>query len=765
MRIMRSSTAQYSLPPPPPPPPPPPYAARKRRKGLWAVALVLIAIIVVASLFYSGIFLWPFKTQKEDVYKVTITSGTPVQVTSQSIDARGGTIEVTNSSSPLFGLEIEVPEASTSEVIDFTIRYADVTNITGLPKNCSVASKLIQIDTSGSDIWNEYKTFDLPVMVTLPYDPSLVTDDGLVRFYHYDPQYKILESTGFLWEDTTNHTVTFSTATFCFQLGILFPVLLFLDYLQQDFALETSFLPRADGWFLPNPGSYFTSEGFCFGMVNYAKWYYEEKVVTHWIDDPLIPVYEGGGCWDRRDGVVSLYSKYQEGDPNSWLDDATAIQLATRADCAAAPYLPGVYPMAPVGARLRSCYVAGTLLHNMYVTHMPQIVGLKTTRADGTTDDGGHAVLVYGYRSLRFDVYDPNYPGTYPGTREIPFTLTFGFPSNYTSGAVVYNVFLACGDGLFGPRSYYNDLFDAAEEKFVGNNRFPTIKLTDTSTTPLGTTPEDTNSDGIRDTDDTSCTVSGTITGDMPQGEKVNATWFLYPQTNVLRRVLVIDGSFTHKVPLLQGDNEIIIIASGWHNYRKKWAGVLRETIKCTATLANLTFTLNWDQDNSDVDLHVLEPTIAGIEGRHIYYRNKGVAGGLFPYLDMDNTRGGPHGDEHYIGTTDMTLPNYLESEISLYGTYKVRVHYYADHDDNPNQTQTITWHLTIKCIRFRVEETGKCIMLELAFHGSLSSASSSSTEDFFNSDPSWSKIEEVPFTKPDPRSIEIPPPPQNKLP
>ena len=47
-----------------------------------------------------------------------------------------------------------------------------------------------------------------------------------------------------------------------------------------------------------------------------------------------------------------------------------------------------------------------------------------------------------------------------------------------------------------------------------------------------------------------------------------------------------------------------------------------------------MTVTLTWDQDQSDVDLHVLEP---GTDGRHIYYSNKGYTG-TNPYFDLDNT-------------------------------------------------------------------------------------------------------------------------------
>lgn len=41
-----------------------------------------------------------------------------------------------------------VPEEAADETITFTIGYSDIVDIKGLPENASVASKLIDIETS-----------------------------------------------------------------------------------------------------------------------------------------------------------------------------------------------------------------------------------------------------------------------------------------------------------------------------------------------------------------------------------------------------------------------------------------------------------------------------------------------------------------------------------------------------------------------------------------------------------------------------------------
>ena len=65
---------------------------------------------------------------------------------------------------------------------------------------------------------------------------------------------------------------------------------------------------------------------------------------------------------------------------------------------------------------------------------------------------------------------------------------------------------------------------------------------------------------------------------------------------------------------------------------------------------------MTWDQDNSDVDLHVKEPTINGTDGRHyLSTATRGHRTTNNPYLDLDNTYG--FGPEHYYATENMTLP------------------------------------------------------------------------------------------------------------
>ena len=99
-----------------------------------------------------------------------MTTGTSHDAVETTIGSAGGTVSVTDMSSPVYGLKIEFPEGATREDVEVAVSYAEVTEITGLPENFSVASKLIKIETSGSAEWDETNYFEAPVLVTLPYD-------------------------------------------------------------------------------------------------------------------------------------------------------------------------------------------------------------------------------------------------------------------------------------------------------------------------------------------------------------------------------------------------------------------------------------------------------------------------------------------------------------------------------------------------------------------------------------------------------------------
>jgi uncharacterized protein YfaP (DUF2135 family) len=739
------------------PPPPPPPKVKKSRTLLIAIVAILIAILVIPLvLFSTGIVKFgagptPIPTNIPTTGPSTgpvtspsvtptvtphtginIVSGQKTTAATQSISSSGGTIQITDSSSPIYGLKIEVPAAATSETVQFKISYADISNVTGLPQGTMPASKLITIEVTGSATFNKYEMFDKPVKVTLPYGTAFANDDNSpVRFYWYDATAGKLDSAGFLSEDKSAHTITFLTGSFSDFLAIEVDMLL-AEIGNTSYTVDTGFRPATNGWFIPNYGSVQTPGGMCLGMVSYAKWYY-----TYHSTD------------------TGLHSKYIEGDAAQWRDDATAIQLAARAHLATSGIWASCTQEEQDWAEANAREVGLSWISGMVVTGEPQLIGLKALTSTGKWLNYAHAVLTYGYMNGGFQIYDPNFPGSLPGEkmRTIPFTYDDGFNETYISGAtradnLTFNIFYHAGSKLSATPDDYKGLYDSAQNKFQGSSTFPTVTLTDESSTPTGTTPKDTDSDGIRDTTEAKTTISGTITGG---NTIINST--LVFVDNKKYTAPVVDGVFSAEVPLLAGDNDVVILATDENTF-DNWAGFLKDTIKCSASPSAMTVTLTWDQGESDVDLHVLEP---GTDGRHIYYQNMGSSG-TTPYLDIDNTHG--YGPEHYYATEGMTLP----SATTLYGTYQVRVQYYAD-KSGADTPQTITWHLQMKYMAFKNTATGQEYWVEESRDGVLSTASTSGTSDFAAGGASWSSIWTIEYKAPNLSDYNVPPPPQNTFP
>ena len=723
---------------------------KPKSKTMKYVGSVIVVLILLISVFYIGFMAGregSIKTSGKTPGNIDISAGSFQSVSSKSINYNGGSVGVTDTSNPLYGLNIEIPNGAASETIDFSISYADVTEISGLPEEASIASWLINIETDGSTTWDKYKTFDKPCIVTLPYNPNIVTNEESVRFYYYDDEDKRLDSTGFLSQDKMDNTITFYSGTFSSFVAIELSLSAH-ELLGGNYTVDSGFRPTIDGWFIANWGSYLSSGGNCLGMTSYAKWYYAHKKI---------------------DTGIGLYEKYLEGDVNEWRDDATAIQLTTRCQLGISGIWSSLTQEEKDWAGTNSQDVAYSIIHGLIVSGEPQLIGLATRYIDGTWADGRHAVLTYQYIGGAFDIYDPNYPGTAPNTavRQIPFTYFDGFTSLYSSGQNAgeggqYNIFYHAGIKTFSPIDAYSKLYNSAEKNFKDDSIFPTITLTDSISG--GQTPVDNDGDGIRETAESKVTISGTISG----GQKeITSTLIFISNRKFIAPVTY--GEFSQEVPLYAGSNDLIILATD-ENTWSNWAGYLSDTIKSSASIASLTFTLTWGQSNCDIDLHVLEPTINNEEGRHIYYSNKGSTYDGYPYLDIDNTQG--YGPEHYYATEDMTLPNYQGSGNSLYGTYKFRVHYYDDKEDNQLEgipTKPISWTVQVRYLAYKDPIYGTEYWKENSWSGVLTSSGSYDyydyTSNFYSTGNAWSSIYTLEYQQPDPSDYGLPLPPQNNLP
>ncbi len=688
---------------------PPPK--KKRNTMLIVAAVAVVAIILMASL---AVLFWPGETNEDgpihNIVSKIIETGTFVDAASGTIGTIGGMISINDPSNYLDGLRIEVPQGALDSPVDFDISSAVVSSVEGLPDTGEIVSRMISIDTDGTDAWDVFKMFDQVLTVTLPYDGSLVTDEEGVRFYQYDAVNERLEPTGFVTQDVAADTITFNCATFSDFVAVELAMSIF-ESMNSSFAVDTGFRPKSDGWFIPNYGSYLENGGLCLGMVSYAKWYY---------------------TYQKGEGT-GLYNMYRHGDSGEWRDDNTAIELATRVQMG----VQGIWGSltAQERANITGKQTGLSIIHGMLVSGEPQLVGLKTKYANGNWGAGGHAILAYKYENGRFYMYDPNNPGSSMDSdqQQMPFTYSNGFTKIFKSGLnaanpLQFNVFYHASAKVFSPLNAYTGLYQSAQDDFDDDSVFPEIELTDEDTAPYGYTPVDTDDDDVRDTSETKCYITGTITGGQ---QAVNTTLVFVGGQKY--ETAVVDGAFSIEVPLKQGINDVVVLATDSNTFTN-WAGFYRTEIESTAARGALTVTLSWGQDNSDVDLHVLEPY-----GRHIYYSNK-MPDADGPYLDFDNTYG--YGPEHYYATDEMVMyDDYGEQQSTdLYGTYQIAVHYFADHDDDYESDQPITWHITISYLALYIESTGQEIWEEVSYSGYLGDAYSSSASTF-GSGAGWSEI------------------------
>ena len=137
-----------------------------KKLPIYFGAIIIVVILIISLLNLGPNTVEQVEKDDTDIPKEDIIDTDDyIPVTSGSVSEEGGLISVSDSSNPLFGLNIEAPEYSVDETIDFEISYSNVTEISGLPEEASVASKMIKIDTDGSSTWNKYKCFDKAIFV------------------------------------------------------------------------------------------------------------------------------------------------------------------------------------------------------------------------------------------------------------------------------------------------------------------------------------------------------------------------------------------------------------------------------------------------------------------------------------------------------------------------------------------------------------------------------------------------------------------------
>lgn len=840
---------------------------------------------------------------------------------SRTIGESGGTIEITDTSSPMKGLKIIIPEDAASEDINFEISFADISNMTGLPEGASPTSQMIKIEAKGSDAWNRFSSFNKPVQVTLPY---LDTED-VVSFYALSEE-GILEPVGIEGVDSDNNTITFSTRTFsglsnwaaltgsvqnvslkalalstgvegptvlveestggtfvtewgptadhiylslntqptadvvisidhdegqlvvtpttltftadnwnkkqrvaivalsdgtneqnpiareitftsvssdtAYNDSVIDPVVVTIyevsvphmvhyvavgiqqqkwaEWSRDGFSIDTGFRPGRHDLYIPNWGSAFlpATGGHCWGMTQWARWYY------------------------KRGFSPNLYDNYR--DPvqtETWLDDATAIELSSRMQGALDNLWTqfvntelleqgGLQP----GTVVTQSMIARSFVGAMYVNGQPAQMAvreLRPIRDGGWWAKAGHAILVYRVDidtngNFIFHVYDPNYSADI--TRRVQYSVTNGFQVYYggttaADSGSIFNEFKHINYNLGVSDTTLEAIKRGADMDFANDSLFPRITVTEikgknNAEDLMANTGTTDDGQPKYTTSDTAITLDGTVLGGIAQNPD-NPTLYLWTNnTGVFKPAVFLnnlpgeDGSFKNlvNIDLRQGDNLIALLANADpKEWIGEWAAFKFIIVESTASQSDMAITLSWAQDKSDVDLYIKEPDGESVAGETVYYQNRRSLFDSSPYLDFDNTVG--FGPEHYIGSHgDMT--QYIDNNLNpdgLYGDYTVKVHYFSDKDDDTDNTQAINWTVRWRYLAYCVDpciSTADEFWKEGSKSGSLTSATSfSNCCDIDNSGPDWSDSFVIEYDKPRPEDFVLPAPIDLRLP
>lgn len=251
----------------------------------------------------------------------------------------------------------------------------------------------------------------------------------------------------------------------------------------------------------------------------------------------------------------------------------------------------------------------------------------------------GHACVLYGYDEDGIRFYDVNEPGA-------DQFVAFDGSAFGTYGA--YDRFGFVALPSIGRNQDFRTLYEEAADGFRGDQ----VHIT--------------SPDGVTTLSSRFHTVTGTV--DVPEW---NSLWVFAngePYTGSIG-----SGSFSVQVPLVAGENTITVLAGTDVSNQSSWApgsGVNTVVAQNDVPLSELLVSLEWQQNQTDVDLYVTEPG-----GETSWYSHRTTASG--GTLDRDDTDG--YGPEHYTTVTPLT------------GLYDVRVHYYSNRGTGLPATGRVT--------------------------------------------------------------------------
>jgi uncharacterized protein YfaP (DUF2135 family) len=458
-----------------------------------------------------------------------------------------------------------------------------------------------------------------PVSVKIPYSGLGVADPSKLSVLHYDSATGQYSPTTIIEINTSSQTITFDSRQFSsFLLTTLNANILGASTASNSANID--FAPASHGFAIQNSGDmYITHGGNCMGMSNFVTWFF------------------------RNRPTQTLFSRYSSARPNPAVRSSIQDLVATLAHVNASKYWVGIrnYQL-PQWQHNNPAIIQFALRAHLAAFRQPVVLSIGSS--PGSYE---HAIVAYGYNANNILVYDPNYPGQ---SRTIPYTASgFGtYDGTYKAFAAIYST-------SFSAPYAFDSLAQQADGGFTGATNLNVTSPTQGQVV---------NSRKV--------TLSGTLAAPVNNQSAV----FLW-QNGTPDFLNIGTSPFNRDIAVASGENNLVLIA-GVEAYsglvQNALVNAVAKIVKFTGPAsAKFRSTLEWVQDNTDVDQYVTEPT-----GATAWYSGHTTPAGLT--LDVDNTSGfGP--ENTTVEATSTPIP----------GIYKVRLHYYSDHGTAQPTSGTVT--------------------------------------------------------------------------
>jgi hypothetical protein len=373
----------------------------------------------------------------------TIATPLPISLTvvdglTEEFGEEGGTIEVLDPNSPIYGARIEMPAGAipAGESVKITLRYSDELPAPP-PPEALVVSKVFEL------VKNVPYDFKVPASVTVPLDGYAIQLDEIPLIFYWNTVYEKYIPVILTNVDRSSGTVTFQTFHFTRFVALSSPGAQFTATL---FDADTKFRPGEDGFFHPNFGTNQRPRGNCLGMAHYSEWYFSRK---------------------KSEDGAGLFSKYREGVVDDWRDDVTARELIAQSG-ARANQSYSWWSMT-TNLSLSSGDAALALWTALNITKEPQT--LLLTEWIFSDNPGSHAVTVYRWNSAerQFEIYDNNCPGVQATLKWNPLT---GLLHSYSGCKPPFDIthYAFHPSGTYLDTSEFEPLYQGAEQGWASSD-------------------------------------------------------------------------------------------------------------------------------------------------------------------------------------------------------------------------------------------------------------------------------------------------------